>query len=425
MRIAMFTNTYLPQVGGVAYSVDRLTRAFRSRGHRVLVVAPRHDEQPEDEEDVLRTPAIQNFNGSDFAVALPAHPGLAEAMDAFRPQIIHSHHPFLLGTTALREAAARQVPIVFTHHSRYEFFTSYVPVELPPMRACAIKLTLGYANLCDAVVAPSESIRELLEQRGVETEVRVIPTGLDLGAFAEGDGAACRRRQGVPQEAFVIGHVGRLGPEKNLGFLGEAVAAALEAIPAGHFLVVGSGSARETMAARLAPVRDRVHFAGTLTGKDLYDAYHALDVFVFASTCETQGVVVAEALAAGRPVVALDGPGVREVVKDGRNGRLLTEADAGGFADAIAWARDESRKRGDELVRQARASVEPFSEERCADAALALYRDVRAAGHEVVDVDRTLQPLLRSIRYEWDIWANRLKAAADAFGGEHAEPSDG
>ncbi|MFO7897485.1 MAG: glycosyltransferase, partial [Planctomycetota bacterium] len=318
MRIAMFTNTYLPQVGGVAYSVDRLTRAFRARGHRVLVVAPRHDEQPEDEEDVLRTPAIQNFNGSDFAVALPAHPGLAEAMDAFRPEIIHSHHPFLLGTTALREAAARQIPIAFTHHSRYEFFTSYVPVELPPMRAYAIKLTVGYANLCDAVIAPSESIRDLLEERGVETPVRVIPTGLDLDAFTEGDGAGFRRRQGIPQDAFVIGHVGRLGPEKNLGFLSDAVAAALEAIPAGHFLVVGSGSARATMEARLAPMRDRVHFAGTLTGGDLYDAYHALDVFVFASTCETQGVVVAEALAAGRPVVALDGPGVREVVKDGR-----------------------------------------------------------------------------------------------------------
>lgn len=420
----MFTNTYLPQVGGVACSVDRFAQAFRERGHQVLVVAPSYDDQPDEEEGVLRVPAVQNLNGSDFSMALPAHPGLARTMDAFDPEIIHTHHPFLLGTTALREAAAREIPIVFTCHSRYEFLTSYVPLEIPQMRAYAVKLTTGFANLCDAVIAPSESISDVLRERGVKARVAVIPTGLNLERFATGDGDAVRRRMGIPDEAFTIGHVGRLGPEKNLGFLSEAVARAMSNIPTAHFLVVGSGEARAAMEPILAPAADRVHFAGTLCGDDLRDAYHAMDVFVFASTVETQGVVLTEALAAGRPVVALDAPGAREVVDDEHNGRLLAEEDADEFADAIAWARAELDRRGEQIARQARKSAEPFATDRCAEATLDLYCQTSPSDLGTTRFDRTLRPLLQSIRNEWEIWSNRLEAAAGVFSGDRSKSEE-
>src|SRR5262245_6406279 len=119
MRIAMFTNTYLPHVGGVARSVSTYGNELRRRGHEVRLIAPEFD-GAEPSEHVLRVPAVQRFNGSDFSVRLP-QPGLiAPFLDNFRPQVIHSHHPFLLGDAALRYAWARRLPLAFTHHTLYE-----------------------------------------------------------------------------------------------------------------------------------------------------------------------------------------------------------------------------------------------------------------------------------------------------------------
>src|SRR3990172_3888517 len=127
MNIVMFTNTYTPHVGGVARSVEAFSGAYRRRGHRVLVVAPEFADQPQHEEDVVRIPAIQNFNGSDFSVVLPVPGSLDDVLDAFKPDIVHAHHPFLLGNTAVRVARFRELPLVFTHHTLYEQYTHYVP----------------------------------------------------------------------------------------------------------------------------------------------------------------------------------------------------------------------------------------------------------------------------------------------------------
>ncbi|HWR75953.1 MAG TPA: glycosyltransferase, partial [Thiobacillus sp.] len=178
MNILIFTNTFTPHVGGVARSVEAFTEEYRTRGHRVLVVAPEFPDMPQDEVDVVRIPAIQNFNASDFSVVLPIHPALSETIDAFRPDIVHSQHPFLLGMTAVRIARHRGLPLVFTHHTLYEQYTHYVPGDSPALKRFAIELATRYANLADQVFAPSESIRDLLQQRGVVTPIAVVPTGV-------------------------------------------------------------------------------------------------------------------------------------------------------------------------------------------------------------------------------------------------------
>ena len=184
----MFTNTYLPHVGGVARSVSTYEEEFRRRGHDVRIVAPQFEGAMESTEHVLRTPAIQNFNGSDFSVTIP-QPGLiAEFLDGFRPDILHSHHPFLLGDAALRAAWTRRLPLVFTHHTLYEQYTHYVPLDSEALQRVAIQMATEYCNLCTHVIAPSQSIAELLVQRGVTTPITVIPTGIDLDFFGSGDG---------------------------------------------------------------------------------------------------------------------------------------------------------------------------------------------------------------------------------------------
>jgi glycosyltransferase involved in cell wall biosynthesis len=116
MRIVMMTNTYAPHVGGVARSVEAFAAEYRRRGHQVLVVCPEFENAPKQEPNVVRVPAIQRFNGSDFSVVLMTPRWLRTTVEAFAPDIIHSHHPFLLGATAVRLARMLDVPLVFTHH---------------------------------------------------------------------------------------------------------------------------------------------------------------------------------------------------------------------------------------------------------------------------------------------------------------------
>ena len=416
MKIAMFTNTYLPHVGGVARSVKTLEDACRRLGHEVRVIAPEF-EGSEDSPDVLRVPAIQHFNGSDFSVQLPVPNIIREYMDDFRPDLIHSHHPFLLGDAALREAWKMRVPIVFTHHTLYERYTHYVPLDSPALKRVAVQLATEYCNLCDRIIAPSESIEHLLLERGVTTPILAIPTGIDTGFFAAGNGVRFRGQAGIPPEAKVIGHVGRLAKEKNLLFIAEAVAVRLKEDPAAVLLLVGDGDVREEMLAYLHNEvgQERIFYEGKQTGQNLADAYAAMDWFVFASQTETQGLVLAEAMAAGKPVVALDGPGVREIMRDGENGLMLAgDAPPGEFASALARLMNDtglSRR----CAEQARQSVEDYSTARCAGRMLECYQELignhrRRAAADPQPWDR----LLAGIDIEWNLLVGKLSAAAAA-----------
>jgi endonuclease/exonuclease/phosphatase family metal-dependent hydrolase/glycosyltransferase involved in cell wall biosynthesis len=414
----MLTNTYLPHVGGVARSVHAFAEAYRRLGHRVLVVAPQFEGAPHDERDVIRVPAIQNFNGSDFSVRLPV-PGLVTgALAEFHPDVIHAHHPFLLGDTALRIAASRNLPLVFTHHTMYERYTHYVPGNSPAMARFVTNLATGYANLCDRVLAPSESVAAVLKERGVTTPIEVVPTGVDTALFAEGDGAAFRRRLEIPADAFVVGHVGRLAPEKNLGFLADAVAAYVRRQHNAHFLVVGSGPSQAEIERLFDRHRigARLHFAGTCSGQDLVDAFHAMDVFAFASHTETQGMVLTEAMAAGVPVVALDAPGAREVVVDGKNGRLLSSQSVRRFGHALHWVTAGGPERRAALVGSARETAQRFSMDNSAAKALAVYQDVAALGARAKQTeDSAWEVALRWIEGEWELLTNMARAASTAL----------
>lgn len=375
MNILFMTNTYLPHVGGVAHSVAAFEAEYRRRGHEVLVIAPEFPGHTDSTPHVIRVPAIQHFNGSDFSFPVPVPGLLQSALHEFRPDIVHSHHPFLLGATAARIARARQIPLVFTNHTLYEHYTHYIGNETNMLARFITTLTVGYSNLCHAVIAPSQSVAQILRDRGVETHISVIPTGIDTHAFAHGDGAALRREFQIPTDAYVVGHVGRLAPEKNLPFLAHAVAKYLRQHPHAHFLVVGSGPSDEEIRNifALEQVAERLHMAGVCQEQRLIDAYHAMDSFAFASQSETQGLVLAEAMAAGLPVVALDGPGVREVVVDTINGRLLAAESADDFAAALAWVSGQETLERRNLQAGALRTARKLSMLRTADKALRLY----------------------------------------------------
>jgi glycosyltransferase involved in cell wall biosynthesis len=418
MNIVMLTNTYLPHVGGVANSVQRLSEQLRAWKHRVIIIAPEFDELPENETDVYRVPALQNFNGSDFSVVLPVPKFLSEVLEEFGPDLIHSHHPFLLGDTALRLAASHGLPLVFTHHTMYEQYTHYVPLDALQFGDFVKSLATGYANQCHRVVAPSESVASILKERGVETPIRVIPTGVDTHLFEAGEGAAVRKEAGIPQDAFVVGHVGRLAEEKNLLFLAQATAAFLQAEKGAYTLIVGEGPAQEEMQRIFDDqgVADRAKLIGKRQGQAVIDAYHAMDVFAFSSYSETQGMVLVEAMAAGVPVVALKAPGAVEVIQDKGNGRLLPEQDADAFREALVWMlqRDEAAKT--QMAKAVAETAEAFSTETCVGKMVALYENVIFEhAQEGGFVENEWQSLLNSVREEYTLWSNRATALGEAL----------
>ena len=383
MKICMFTNTYLPHVGGVARSVDFFAQDLRKLGHRVLVVAPTFPENMgpvEDSDRVLRVPAIQNFNGSDFSVKIPLPFIISQRIDDFKPDIVHSHHPFLMGDTALRTARRRDLPLVFTHHTLYERYTHYVPLDSKALQDFVINLSTRFANFCDRVVAPSHSIARLIRRRGVQQPIEEIPTGVDVDFFARGDCRRFRKAHRIPLDANVVGHLGRLAPEKNLTYLTMAVADFVSRHAQSRFLVVGSGPS-EAEIRRIFEERDldrQLITSGSQTGQELSDAYSAMDLFVFSSQSETQGMVLLEAMAAGKPVIALDASGVREVVADGRNGRLLSPeiCQPRTFTAAIEGFFNNSTI-ADQWRRKALKTARNLSRESCARRMEKVYRSVR------------------------------------------------
>jgi len=419
MNILTLTNTFTPHVGGVARSVEAFAAEYRRRGHRVLVVAPEFPGMPEREVDVVRINAIRNFNDTGFSVALPIHPPLGDRVDAFGPDIVHAHHPFLLGVTALRIARHRRLPLVFTHHTLYEQYTHYLPGDSPALKRFAIELATRYANLADQVFAPSESIRDLLRRRGVTAPVAVVPTGVRPEHFAAGDGPGFRRQAGIPEGACVVGHLGRLAPEKNLEFLAGAVAQFMRGNSDAHFLVIGSGPCESAIRELFdrAGLAERLHVAGVLQRQQLADALHAMDVFAFASTSETQGMVVTEAMAAGLPVVALDAPGAREVVNDTVNGRLLAQATPAAFAAALRWVAERTADQRHALRQAALATAEAFSMPRTADTALACYEALAAGPHPDASSDAIRWEDVRNfLRTEWEILKSVARASDAALG---------
>lgn len=405
MNVVLISNTYVPHVGGVARSVEAFRQEYEALGHRVLVVAPEFPGREEDEADVVRVAALQNFNASDFSVALPVPKGLRSTLEGFEPDIIHAQHPFLLGMTAVRLARTLNLPLVFTHHTLYERYTHYVPGKSEVLQSFIIELATRYGNLADLVFAPSESIRDLLVERGVETKVEVLPTGVDRERFASGDGRALRQHFAIGEDAFVVGHLGRLAEEKNIGFLAESVARFVSEDSDRYFLVVGGGDAEAELrgAFERRGLSERLLCPGVLEGQALVDALAAMDVFAFASTSETQGMVLTEAMAAGLPVIALDAPGVREVVRDGFNGRLLPDPSEAVFHDALAALADLDDAGFAKLRAGAEDTAESYSMRRCAETAIRSYRELSRRS----EADREAGDRL------WDQMRSRIGAELD------------
>ena len=358
MRVALFTNNYLPFRGGVTTAVETLRRGLHARGDQAWVFAPSPCVPFADPPGVFRYPSVAAPTYPGFALPVPVSRALARTVAGFAPDIVHAQHPFLLGVTARRLARRLAVPLVFTYHTRYEKYAHYVPLPERLVAALAVRLSCRFAASADLVIAPSACIAAMLAERGVRTRVAVVPTGVDLGRFRPGDRGAARRRLGLPEHDPLCLYVGRLDREKSVERVLDAFALVADALPAARLLLVGQGSHAESLArhARRLRAGDRIAFAGGRPQAELPPYYHAADLFLFASETETQGLVLAEAHACGVPAVAVRASGVEEVVADGETG-VLTKSDARDLAEAAIGLLLDAERRG-AMAERARAVAE-------------------------------------------------------------------
>jgi 1,2-diacylglycerol 3-alpha-glucosyltransferase len=427
VKILMVTNTYRPVVGGLERSVEIFTREYEKRGHETLVMTPEFERMPPDEPNVIRLPSLRNVNKTGYSLPMPLSRKIGERIKRFAPEVIHTHHPFFLGGTGLRLAGEMLSPLVFTYHTMFENYTYELPGDSVAMKQFVVEYAVRYANLCDRVVAPSQSVAAILLERGVHSSIEVVPTGIYLEQFRSGDGRAARKRLGIPRSVFLVGYCGRVTPEKNLGFLAISVLRFMKREPRAQFLVVGAGELlgeiRELF--RANGLGSRLHTPGVQRDAFLADGYRAMDALAFASKSETQGLVLAEAMAAGVPVVAVDAPGIREIVEDRENGRLVRREDPVEFAGALQWVSGLSGKERTDLIDGALKTAGNYSVSRSVEKMLDIYRRVIAEGREeqAEDVQRHWSVARRNLDAEWKLFQAFSAAAAEALGKTVSERS--
>ena len=346
VRVALFTNNYLPFCGGVTVSVETLRAGLEAAGHEAWVFGPRLAAAADGSPRVVRYPSIPAATYPEFALAVPYSRRITRLIASLEFDVFHAHHQFLLGPAARRLARRRRRPLVFTYHTRYEKYAHYVPLRRPLVEALAVRLSTRFAARADAVIAPSAVIRDELQGRGVATPIAVVPTGVDLSRFRPGDRRAARAALGVPGDDPLLLYVGRLDREKSVDRVLLAFERVASTLPAARLILVGQGTeaARLERLARSLPVADRIRFCGARPHAMLPSCYQAADVFLFASETETQGLVLVEAAACGLPAVAVSGPGCEEVVRDGDTG-ILTKGEPAALAEAaIGLLLDPARR---------------------------------------------------------------------------------
>lgn len=386
MRILMLSDVYHPRVNGVSTSIATFRRFLEQAGHEVTLIAPRYPGDDGADPNVLRARGHYLPGDPEDRLLLPGSI-LAQARRlADRSfDLIHIHTPFAAHRAGVRLGRRWRIPVVETYHTYFEaYFHHYIPFLPQALTAYAARwLTRSQTREVDRLIVPSNALREVMREYGVQASVEILPTGIDLAEFTPGDGARFCRAQGLDPLRPKLVYVGRVAFEKNIDLLLQVIARARLRHPEILLVIAGEGPALGHLK-RLAKelgIGNNVHFVGYLKrGPDLWDCYAAGRAFVFASTTETQGLVLLEALALGVPVIGVPALGARDVLVEGE-GALTVPAEAGPFAAAVDRLLRDAGLHA-KLSRRGAIYAQTWSNAAICGRLIELYREVVAAHAE-------------------------------------------
>ncbi|HWT73815.1 MAG TPA: glycosyltransferase family 4 protein [Mobilitalea sp.] len=337
MNIGLFTETYYPEINGVATSVYTLKNELEKREHNVYVFTTTTPGAPEHEYNVFRVPSIPFIFITERRVGLFYQPKLAHIIKKLNLDIIHTNTEFSLGIFGRIMARELKIPIVHTYHTIYEDYTHYLThFKALDRRAKAFARTYSkvVCNTAEQVIVPTEKTKELLMTYSVHKDISVVPTGIDLSKFdkakyPEEDIKSLKQKFKIKPDEKVMIYIGRVSQEKNIEEIVSAMPDYMKTREKVKFVIVGSGPALEKIQELVKQngLTDRFVFTGAQPW-DIIGLYYRLgDVFVSASKSETQGLTYIEAMASALPVVAREDKCLEDILEVGWNGYSFTDSE--------------------------------------------------------------------------------------------------
>lgn len=392
LRILFVTNNYTPYAGGVVSSIDAVADQLRAQGHKLFIIAPdffgkrsknrdyysrdySSNNNNDDPYYVLRVPSLFRFKYKKNRYAVPANPDsfIRKQIAIIKPDIIHVHHPFLLGNTARKIAKELNLPLIFTYHTVYEKCVHNVPAPQFLMRPLVMYKVAKFCSRVDGIVVPSTRIDDFLSDRSITTPKLLAPSPIQPFFLA----SSPTKKVIEEGEPVQLVSVGRFAREKNLTFLLDV----MKLLPVNRYrlTLVGHGPECEKLQqyayGTLGLSQEQVRFIIHPTKNAIKKQYAHAHLFLFSSTSDAQGLALAEAMAAGTPVIALDGPGQRDCVVDGKNGFLVR--DKAQMAAAIERVAGDAQIYAN-LSENARATAQRYAPEILVEKLVRFYREIQA-----------------------------------------------
>jgi 1,2-diacylglycerol 3-alpha-glucosyltransferase len=324
MKIGMMADIYKTQVSGVTNSITLSKRWLEKMGHEVYIFTFGDDEVIDNDKNIIRTTGVPVVD-TGFYFNLRYNRTARHLL--YTMDIAHVHHPFVSGSLAMRYCVPRNIPVVFTNHTRYDLYAqAYIPVLPEQIGEAALKAYLTpFYRACDLIIVPSPSMIKVLDEHfGLVSRVEVIPNGLDLTPYRTVKQPIDRAAFGFNEKDVISTYVGRLAPEKNLSLLIRAFYGVAMTYDHVRLLIVGDGPERENLEAQVAHmnIATKVHFTGMVEYKDIPAYLASCDIFVTPSSAETFGLSTVEAMAAGLPSLGIDAPGSGDIIEDGVTGLI-------------------------------------------------------------------------------------------------------
>jgi glycosyltransferase involved in cell wall biosynthesis len=360
LRVAVVTETYPPEVNGVAMTIGRMVEGLRQRDHQIQLIRPQQNsaDQPADEASLShhlqRGMSIPRYQG--LKMGLPAKAGLSKLWAEQRPDVVHIATEGPLGWSALSAANKLRIPAVTDFHTNFHSYSAHYGLGF--LRPAIVAYLRKFHNKAALTLIPTDGILQELTRHGYRN-LGLLARGVDARLFdPQRRSAALRSQWGATDDDPVVLYVGRLAAEKNLDLVFKAFTAMREQAPNARLVLVGDGPDLGLWQARQPEAR----FCGAKTGAELASHYASADIFLFPSLTETYGNVTMEALASGLAVVAFDYAAAKAHIRDAANGLKASPGDEDEFIRKSLQALDPELRR--RLQAAARHSVQDLSWEK-------------------------------------------------------------
>ena len=388
MRIAIFTEAYLPRINGVVTHIKLLKEGLEARGHDVLIVTADGDAKEHYlENGVLHCPGIKLTKKlSGFETSVPVSRKRLNFVRDFKPDIIHVETEFGMGLCGVSIAKMLKIPLVYTMHTMYDEYIYYIAPRplVKTVKKLSHKYMRVFANRANAITGPSEKCSEYLSSAGVKLPVNVIPNPVELDDFSPEhfdpeQKRAIREKFGIPQDAFVVVFVGRLGREKSIDLLIDYWNQSVKADENMYLFIIGGGPEEQVLRDQIAALGcgDRVIISGRVEHPELPPYLLASDIYVTASLSDTNSISMLEGMAAGLPVLQRRDPINADQIKDGENGWSFDSPEE--MAELLRKFRDMPEAEKQQLKESTRQSIMDAGCTALADRTLHIY-DL-ATGH--------------------------------------------